>query len=299
MTRRSTLTRLITAAVAIITATSAVALDSGPTPVSAAEESDYAGRCQNAGKHGVFSNTSNDQRCTIGAWACVTRNTPNWPGAGNRIQTLPNAADDGVVTVGVIMQPWDVNWHETGGNNGYVQNVCNGSAGSYNLHTLVPFNNQGGPMDPSGPGNIDARSLHFADQLGMIQRMCAGNCTTRFVSYRVELQLTDANPQNLYLKDSNRISRDSWEYMALSQYLAWGRITLDLNSPWLASSSWTKRNSQGMDMGANGWQTGMINTVRVGPHPNWWEAPPALTPGEDYTKQVGKLVIRMAILFFL
>lgn len=305
MSRPRTPARLVIGLVMVLAATAVVALNPAglgtePSPVQAAAESDYAGRCQNAGNHGVFSNTSNQQRCTIGAWACVTQNTPNWPGAGNRIPTLPNGADDGVVTVGVIMQPWDVNWHETGGNNGYVQNVCNGTAGSFNLHTLVPFNNSGGPQDPnSGLPNVDARSLHFSEQLRMIQAMCAGNCTTRFISYRVELLLTDDNPQHLYLKDTNHISRDSWEYMALSQYLEWDRITLDLNAPWLASSTWTKRGNQGMDMGANGWQTGMVNTVRVGPHPNWWEAPPALSPDEEYTKKVGKLVIRMAILFFL
>ena len=294
--------RLLTLIAALLGATAVIAINPtgiGPEPavVDAAEESDYAGRCQNADHHGVFSNTSNQQRCTIGAWVCATRNTPNWPGAGTHIDTLP--FNNGITTVGVIMQPWDVNWHETDGNYGYVQNVCNGTAGSYNLHTLVPFTNQGGPQDPSGIPNVDARTLHFADQLRMIQKMCAGNCHTEFISYRVELLLTDDNPQHLYLKDTNHISRDSWEYMALSQYLEWDRITLDFNSPWLTGSTWVKRNSQGMDMGANGWQTGMINTVRVGPHPNWWEAPPALSPDEEYTKKVGKLVIRMAILFFL
>jgi hypothetical protein len=32
-------------------------------------------------------------------------------------------------TVGMIMMPFGADWHETGGNNGYVENVCNGRAG--------------------------------------------------------------------------------------------------------------------------------------------------------------------------
>lgn len=233
--------RLLTLTATLLGATAVIAVNPtgigpGPEVADAAAESDYAGRCQNADHHGVFSNTSSQQRCAIGAWVCATRNTPNWPGAGTHIDTL--RFNNGVTTVGVIMQPWDVNWHETEGNYGYMQNVCNGTAGSYNLHTLVPFTNQGGPQDPSGIPNVDARTLHFADQLRMIQKMCTGNCHTEFISYRVQLLLTADNPQHLYLKDSNHISRDSWEYMVLS-------------------------------------------------------------PDEEYTKKVGKLVIRMAILFLL
>lgn len=268
-----------------------------PSMLYRGAEADYAGRCENAGKHGTFSNTSNQQRCTIGAWACVKRDgTPNYPGAGHVVSERLRWNEG--PAVGLIMQPWDVNWHETGGNNGYVQNVCNGSAGSYNLHTLVAFDNNGGPVDPSGPGNIDTRAKHFSDQLRMIQTMCAGRCDARFVSYHVELDLWDDNPQTLHLSSRNQISRDSFEYMALSQYLSWDRITMNHGDPWWRDN-WVRQANQGMDMGANGWQTGMINTIRVGPHPNWWEAPPALSPGESYTKSVGKLVIRIAILLFL
>lgn len=263
----------------------------------AGAEADYAGRCENAGKHGTFSNTSNQQRCTVGAWACVKRDgTPNYPGAGHVVSERLRWNEG--PAVGLIMQPWDVNWHETGGNNGYVQNVCNGSAGSYNLHTLVPFDNNGGPVDPSGPPNIDTRAKHFSDQLKMIQTMCAGRCDARFVSYHVELDLWDDNPQTLHLSSRNQISRDSFEFMALSQYLSWDRITMNHGDPWWRDN-WVRQANQGMDMGANGWQTGMVNTIRVGPHPNWWEAPAEMFVGGDKTRTVGKLVIRLAVLLFL
>lgn len=275
-----------------------VAAASAPSILYAAgPEADYAGRCENAGRHGIFSNTSNQQRCTIGAWVCVRRgDSANYPGAGHIVSE--RLRFDDAQSLGLIMQPWDVNWHETGGNNGYVQNVCNGTAGSYNLHTLVLFDNQGGPVDPSGPPNIDTRAKHFADQLKMIQQMCAGRCETRFVSYHVELDLWDDDPQTLHLSSRNQISRDSFEFMALTQYLSWGRITMNHADPWWRDN-WVRQANQGMDMGANGWQPQMVNTIRVGPHPNWWEAPAQMAVGGDKTRTVGKLVIRLAILLFL
>jgi len=259
---------------------------------------DIAGKCSNAGHHGVFTGMSNEQWCTIGAWACVRSSTPNFPGAGTRIDSLPSGMTDGVVTVGLIMQPWDVNWHETGGNNGYVQNVCNGTAGSYNLHTLVPFGNQGGPLDPNRP-NVDPRALHFSDQLNLIQRMCERQCQVQFISYHLYLDVWDDNPQTVHLSNRNSISRQSFEFMALSQYLSWNRITLDNNAEWFQGSSWLRQNPQGLDMGANGWQPQIVNTIRTGPHPDPFSGGEQMRQSDprNLTGRVGDIVLRVVRLF--
>jgi hypothetical protein len=204
--------------------------------VAAQDDASHINQCVGHGNKGLFSGHSNQQTCNVGFYACVG-NPSGDPGFGG----LPPG------TKGVIMIPWGENWHQTGGNYGYVGNVCNGNAGIANVITY----SIDGFINPDQWQFIQNPS--FATHLDFIQRSCAGQCEARLMSYWAALQLWSDN--TLHIRDDpwSPVDHLSIHYRLVSFYLANGPIYWDGYS--------VNSTGQGATMGAPGYGALMSQTV--------------------------------------
>lgn len=236
------------------------------TPVASADsDSEVGSACRNGGHHGWFSSTSNLQECSVGFYACIRADS----GFNSSISGLP------VGTMGIIFQPWGADWYRTGGNNGYVENVCNGTTGSYNLIALVPSDGNTALADPSRPG-LDVRTLPFDQQLALIQEFCNGECKAQYFAYHALFLLGDGDNQQLWVSDQNNLTRNSFEFIALTYYTAPGPISYN---PSLLVQPGPTDTPAGAPMNASGYMYDMVNTIRTSPHDQWFEA------GQDFVDE--------------
>lgn len=212
----------------------------GAYPVAADDDSAHINQCKGSGTKGLYSGHSNEQICFIGFYACVG-NAMNDPGFGG----LPPG------TQGVIMIPWGESWHLTGGNYGYVGNVCNGNAGIANVitYSLSGFN--------------QGEQWPFSRHLEVMQHGCGGRCEARLMSYSTSLQLWSDN--TLHLRDDpwSPVNHHSIHFHLASLYLANGPIYWD---------GYTVNSyGQGTFMGAPGYGSLMSQTVLAQDDVNQWE----------------------------
>lgn len=234
-------TALLTAGL-VATASTVFLAEAEPTPVAAQPSTytDDVNVCHSTGSVGVYSNHSNQQECIIGFFACVGTDTTDFGAYGG----LPAG------TVGVIMTPWGDTWNTTGGNYGYVGNVCNGNAG---MSSVITYTH---------PSLWDAYTLSvdpsFANHLRLIQQQCAGRCQAVSLAYYTPLQLWDDN--SLHLRD---MDHHSLEYHLLSFYIA--------NGPLYWDGYTVNTNGQGSAMGAGGYGGIMSQTVLSEQGKNDWE----------------------------
>ncbi len=188
--------------------------------------------CVSAGNTGVYSGHSNEQVCDFGFFACVQTNAAASQFTSSSL--MPP------MTVGMIMMPFGADWHETGGNNGYVENVCNGRAGIFNVITMVSNINRSEAYEP------------FDRQLSLVQGLCGGQCRAEFmVLSSVPLRILDGNA--LVIRD-NLLSGNPLEELMVKNYIAQGAIQRD-----------------GVAMGANGYHDDIINVMMAEQqHAGWY-----------------------------
>ena len=136
--------------------------------------------------------------------------------------------------------PFGADWHLTGGNNGYVENVCNGRAGIFNVITMVSNINRSEAYEP------------FDRQLSLVQGLCGGQCRAEFmVLSSVPLRILDGNA--LVIRD-NLWSGNPLEELMVKNYIAQGAIQRD-----------------GVAMGANGYHDDIINVMMAEQQHVGWE----------------------------
>lgn len=232
--------------------------DTSPAKADTSDDGEAGSACRNAGHHGVFSSTSNLQECSVGFYACIRDDS----GFNASISGLPPGS------MGIIFQPWGANWYLTGGNNGYVENVCNRRAGSSGLIAMIPTDGRTGLIDARRPG-LDVRSLPFDQQLTLIQDFCGGRCRAEYFAYHAKFLLGDGNPQQLWVSDQNNLRRDQFEFVALTYYATPGSIFFDRGK--LSSGGGVVETQQGAPMNANGYMYDMVNTIRTEEHDEWYE----------------------------
>ena len=240
-------------------------LTSDPPVAYAESDNEVGSACRNGGSHGTFSSTSDLQECSVGFYACIRPDS----GFNSSISGLP------IGTMGIIFQPWGADWYRTGGNNGYVQNVCNGTAGMTNTITLIPSDGSTGLADPSRPA-LDVRTLPFDQQLTLIQEFCDGKCRAEYFAYHALFLLGDGDNQQLWLSDQNELSRGSFEFVALTYYVSPGPITYN---PGLLVNPGPTDTLVDDSMNASGYMYDMVNTIRTSPHDQWFEA------GQDFVDE--------------
>lgn len=237
------------------------------TPVAAQETAGSdINECRGTGTIGLFSSHSNEQQCVIGFYVCVGTDVQSYPPRDG----LPAGA------VGVIMMPWGEQWHTTNGNYGYVQNVCNGTAGISNVITYATptlWDTFTLTSDPS-----------FGNHMRLIQQQCSGRCEARLFSYFVGLQLWSDN--SLHIRDLNH---QSLEYRLMSFYLANGPISWDGYT--------VNTYGQGTAMGAAGFQAPMSQTVLAEDKFSWEEFDRGMT--HKAPELVGELLKTIAEIIFI
>ncbi len=210
---RSTLRQRSVLAVIGITSMIMMVLGGVASGPAAAEEGggDHINGCVGTGTNGLFSSHSNEQQCIIGFYVCVGGDTSSYPARDG----LPAGA------VGVIMIPWGEDWHLTGGNYGYVGNVCNGSAGIANVITYATPT-----LWDSFPLSTDPS---FASHMRLVQQQCAGQCRAELYTYYVGLQLWSDN--SLHIREqgwqASSFDHRSLAYRLISFYLSTGPIYWD------------------------------------------------------------------------
>lgn len=240
--------RAAVSGVVLVVAVVAILVDGSPS--SAIEDPDasrHINQCEGTGTVGVYSSHSNEQACYIGFYVCVGPDTQTYP----PFDGLPAGA------VGVIMIPWGDPWHETNGNNGYVGNVCNGTAGIANVITYAsPLLWDSAPIT-SNPS--------FASHLAVMQQQCSGRCSAELASYHIGLQLWSDN--TLHIREQG-LQSTNWDhhslaYRLVSFYLASGPIYWD---------GYTVNSyGQGFALGAGGYGSVMSQTVLAEGDTNEWE----------------------------
>lgn len=251
----------------VATASTVFLSDAEPAPVAAQETAGAeVNGCHSTGTIGLFSSHSNEQQCVIGFYVCVGPDWQSYPARGG----LPAGA------VGVIMMPWGEQWHTTNGNNGYVQNVCNGTAGIANVITYAT------------PNLWDTFTLtndpSFGSHMALIQQQCSGRCEARFFTYYVGLQLWSDN--SLHIRD---LDHQSLEYRLLSFYLANGPIFWDGYT--------VNTYGQGTAMGAAGFGAQMSQTVLAEDKFSWEEFDRGMT--HKAPEIVGELLKTIAEIIFI
>lgn len=207
----------------------------GTTPVSAQATygtTEHVSGCVSSGNTGVYSGHSNEQVCDFGFYACVQTNAAASQFTSSSL--MPPT------TVGMIMMPFGADWHETGGNNGYVENVCNGRAGIFNVITMVSNINRSEAYEP------------FDRQLSLVQGLCGGQCRAEFmILSSVPLRILDGNA--LVIRD-NLLSGNPLEELMVKYYITQGAI-----------------QRGGAAMGANGYHDDIINVMMAEQqHQGWY-----------------------------
>jgi hypothetical protein len=207
----------------------------GTTPVSAQADygtAEHVSGCASSGNTGLYSGHSNEQVCEFGFFACVQTNPAASPFTSSNL--MPPT------TVGMIMMPFGADWHETGGNNGYVENVCNGRSGIFNVITMLSNINRSEAYEP------------FDRQLSLIQGLCGGQCRAEFmILSTVPLRILDGN--RLVIRD-NLLSGNPLEALMVNNYIAQGAVQRD-----------------GVAMGANGYHDDIINVMMAEQqHAGWF-----------------------------
>lgn len=249
----------VASVVTFLVAPAGIQPDASPAYADTSEDAAAGSACRNYGTHGVFSDTANLQECSVGFYACVRDDS----GFNASVSDLPPGS------MGIIFQPWGADWFTTGGNNGYVQNVCNGTAGSSGLITMIPSDGLTGLADPARPA-LDVRSLPFDQQLELIQQFCEGECRAEYFVYHAKFLLGDGDPQQLWVSDENDLSPGQFEKVALTYYVTPGPITFNRD---LLANPGVIETQEGAAMNASGYMYDMVNTIRTEEHDDaWYEA---------------------------
>lgn len=197
---------------------------------------DRVSGCASVGTIGVYSSHSNSQVCDFGFFACVDTN----PAA-------PQFAFSDVVpptTIGMILMPYGADWHLTGGNNGYVENVCNGRAQIANVVTMLANINRDEAYRP------------FPEQLALIQGLCGGQCRAEFFSLsNVPIRLLNvlgAADHLVVIRDGGLDSMPV-EKLMVQYLLTFGPIMRD-----------------GVAMGANGYSQDIVRVIENEGKTGWY-----------------------------
>jgi hypothetical protein len=199
-----------------------LALSGAPASAEGSAVAEVVNGCVSSGRTGLFSSHSNEQVCEFGFFACVQTN----PAASQF--TSSNLMPP--TTVGMIMMPFGADWHLTGGNNGYVENVCNGRAGISNVITMVSNINRSEAWEP------------FGQQLSLIQGLCGGQCRAEFfVLSAVPLRLNEDN--SIVIRD-NALSGNPLEELMVKNYIHQGAV-----------------ERGGVFMGANGYHDDILQVI--------------------------------------
>lgn len=232
------------------------------SPVSAQQDVQYAhvNGCASAGNIGVYSGHSNSQVCNFGFFACVQTN----PAASQ----FTSSSLMPPTTVGMIMMPFGADWQETGGNNGYVENVCNGRAAMSNVITMVSNINADKAWEP------------FPQQLSLIQGLCGGQCRAEFmVLSTVPLRLNEDN--SIVVRD-NMLAGNPLEQLMVHNYITQGGI-----------------NRGGLMMGADGYHDGILQVIEAEESgKGWTELAHGLTREFEY-HNIAEVAIRIIAFFFV
>jgi hypothetical protein len=240
----------------------------GITPVSAQAAygtAEHVSGCASSGNTGLYSGHSNEQVCDFGFFACVQTN----PAASQF--TSSNLMPP--TTVGMIMMPFGADWHLTGGNNGYVENVCNGRAGISNVITMLSNINRSEAYESFGP------------QLSLVQGLCGGQCRAEFmILSSVPLRILDGN--RLVIRD-NLLSGNPLEELMVKHYTAQGAI-----------------ERGGVAMGANGYHDDIINVMMSEQqHAGWYVLANGYIQNRTSTANLTvdglKIAVRLLRFFFL